>query len=168
MDTVFTIRPLEACDRERLRRLFFRLSPNTVYRRFMSPIPQPSERALDRLIDLDHHDREALAAVVAGEVIAVARYARDRLPDRAEIAIVVEDGWQHHGIGKLLLALLARRAREEGITAFTATMIGDNRPAARLLKGFSDAATFAVSQGEIEAVVPIGAQVGSAMIPSGS
>ena len=137
MEPVFTIRALEACDREQLRRLFFRLSPDTVYRRFMSPIPQPSERGLDRLVDVDHRDREALAAVVDGEVIAVARYARDRRPDQAEIAIVVEDGWQHRGIGKLLLALLARRAREEGITAFTATMIGENRPAARLLKGFS-------------------------------
>jgi RimJ/RimL family protein N-acetyltransferase len=156
MEPVFTIRPLEACDREPLRRLFFRLSPDTVYRRFMSPIPRPSERALDRLVDVDHRDREALAAVVDGEVIAVARYARDRRRDQAEIAIVVEDGWQHRGIGKLLLALLARRAQQEGITVFTATMIGENRPAARLLKGFSDGATFTVSQGQIEAVVPIG------------
>jgi RimJ/RimL family protein N-acetyltransferase len=168
MDSIFTVRPLDEGDRERLRRLFFRLSPNTVYRRFMSPIPEPSERALDRLVDVDHRDREALAAVVDGEVIAVARFARDRRPDQAEIAIVVEDAWQRQGIGKLLLALLARRAREEGITAFTATMIGENRPAARLLKTFSDDATFTVSQGEIEAVVPIRAQAASVMIPSGS
>jgi hypothetical protein len=47
-------------------------------------------------------------------------------------------------------------------------MIGENRPAARLLKTFSDDATFTVSQGEIEAVVPIRAQAASVMIPSGS
>src|SRR5919201_5678286 len=106
--SVFAIRQLQPDDRERLRRLFYRLSPTTVYRRFMSPIRRPSERALDRLLDLDHRDREALAAVVDGEVIAVVRYARGPLAEQAEIAIVVEDAWQHHGFGKLLLALLAR------------------------------------------------------------
>jgi RimJ/RimL family protein N-acetyltransferase len=152
---VFTVRPLERCDRERLRRLFYRLSPATVYRRFMSPIQRPSERALDRLVDVDHHEREALAALVGDEVIAVVRYARDRRADQAEIAIVVEDAWQHRGVGKLLLALLAQRARQEGIRLFTASMVGENRAASRLLKGFSPEATFSVSQGEVEAVVPI-------------
>src|SRR5947207_4764615 len=110
---VFTIRPLEAGDREQLRRLFYRPSPTTVYRRFMSPIPRPSEPALDRLLDVDHCNREALAAVVDGDVVAVVRYVRGSRPEEAEIAIVVEDAWQHRGIGKLLLALLARRAREQ-------------------------------------------------------
>jgi RimJ/RimL family protein N-acetyltransferase len=155
MAAVFAVRPLQSCDREALRRLFYRLSPTSVYRRFMSPIHHPSERALDRLVDIDHHDREALAAVVDGEVVAVVRYARGPRPEVAEVAIVVEDAWQRRGIGKLLLALLARRAREEGIRTFTATMVGDNRAAARLLKGLSDGATFTVSQGEVEAVVPI-------------
>ena len=35
------LRPLEPDDRERLVRLFYRLSPESVYRRFMSPIPDP-------------------------------------------------------------------------------------------------------------------------------
>jgi len=152
---VFTIRPLEAGDREQLRRLFYRLSPTTVYRRFMSPIPRPSEPALDRLLDVDHCNREALAAVVDGDVVAVVRYVRGSRPEEAEIAIVVEDAWQRRGIGKLLLTLLARRAREHGVRAFTATMLGDNRPAARLLKGLSEQARFTVSQGEVEAVVPL-------------
>jgi RimJ/RimL family protein N-acetyltransferase len=153
--SVFTVRQLRPDDRDRLRRLFYRLSPTTVYRRFMSPIRHPSERALDHLLDLDHHDREALAAVVDEEVIAVVRYSRGCQPDQAEIAIVVEDAWQHHGIGKLLLALLARRAREEGIRTFTATMLGENRAAARLLKSFSSEASFKIDQGEVQAAVPI-------------
>src|SRR5207247_7248905 len=54
----------------------YRLSPTSVYRRFRSPVPAPRAYCLARLLDLDHHDREALAAVVGDEVVAVARYAR--------------------------------------------------------------------------------------------
>jgi len=149
------IRPLEADDLERLRRLFFRLSPTSVYRRFMSPIVRPSEAGLRRLVDLDHRDREALAAVVDGEVVGVARYVRGSEPGLAEVAVVVEDAWQHRGIGGLLLKRLAARARRRGIYAFTATMLGENRAAARLLRSLSPGARFRVSYGEVEAEIPL-------------
>ncbi len=150
------LRPLEPNDGELLVRLFFRLSPETVYRRFLSPIPDPYRPEMRRLLEVDHRQREALAALADGEVVAVARYARDAAnPEVAEIAIVVEDGWQHRGLGRLLTRRLAALARRRGIAAFHATLLGDNRPALRLLRGLSSAARFRWSTGEIEAEIPL-------------
>jgi hypothetical protein len=56
------IRPIEREDRDRLRRLFTRLTPESRYRRYLSPKPALSERELDHLLDIDHIHHEALAA----------------------------------------------------------------------------------------------------------
>jgi len=53
---------LERTDGSRLRRFFFRLSPETLYRRFHSPIVRPEQAQPERLLDIDHHDREAVVA----------------------------------------------------------------------------------------------------------
>src|SRR5579872_448123 len=44
---------LEAGDGERLARFFYRLSPETVYRRFLSPIARPEQLERQRLLDVD-------------------------------------------------------------------------------------------------------------------
>jgi GNAT superfamily N-acetyltransferase len=150
------LRRLEPEDGALLVRLFYRLSPESVYKRFLSPIPDPFRPQMQRLLEIDHLDREALAAISCGEVVGVVRYVRDaEHPEVAEIAIVVEDGWQHKGVGRLLVRRLAAVARRRGISAFHATMLGDNRPAMRLLRGLSAAARFRWSTGELEADVPL-------------
>jgi len=150
------VRPLCSDDGERLHLLFHRLSAETVYRRFMSPIPHPTPVMADALLDVDHRDREALAVVVAGEVIGVARYTRDRVrPDAAEIAIVIEDAWQRYGLGRALFNRLAAVARRRGIRVFRAQMLGDIRPAARLLLDYSRATRFEIAAGAMDAEMPL-------------
>lgn len=151
-----TVRPLRPDDGPRLHQLFHRLSPETVYRRFMSPLVHPTPDLLARLLDVDHRHREALAVEVAGQLVAVARYTRDSMrPEVAEIAIVVEDAWQGCGLGHALTERLAAVARRRGIVQFSAQMLGDNRRAARLLLGYSRGTRFQVATGELEAVVPL-------------
>jgi GNAT superfamily N-acetyltransferase len=125
------VRPLEADDGDRLRRQFFRLSPMSVYLRFLSPLPAPSDAGISRLLDVDHCQREALAALDGDEIVAVARYAAAPRSGAAEIAVVSGD-WQREGLGHLLLEHLARLARRCGILKFQATVLGDNTPALRL------------------------------------
>jgi GNAT superfamily N-acetyltransferase len=129
-----SIRPLGEDDGERLRRLFFRLSPLSVYRRFLSPLPAPRDEGLARLLDLDHCNREALAAVDDDDIVAVARYARSPGSEAADIAIVVADDWQHDGLGLRLLERLAGLARRRGVRYFEATVLGDNTPALQLVR----------------------------------
>ena len=45
----------------------------------------------------------------------------------AEVAFVVADDYQHHGIGSLLLDELVQAARERGIRTFLAETLSENR-----------------------------------------
>ena len=146
---------LERSDGEALRRLFFRLSPTTVYRRFHSPIVRPEQAHPERLLDIDHHDREAVTAVVDGEIVGVARYARWPGTSRADLAVVVADEWQHQGLAIRMLSALEELARSAGIRNFTATVQGDNRPALGLLRRFNPAATGVFAEGSCEFTLPI-------------
>ncbi len=119
-DTELTIRPITIADAERLARLFGRLSPSSVHFRFFSPIARPPRGALLRLADVDHARRDALVALDGDEIVAVARYDGrlndDRSPaGQAEIAITVEDAWQHRGLGKRLAKRLADPGRGAGL-----------------------------------------------------
>jgi RimJ/RimL family protein N-acetyltransferase len=129
------VRPIEPGDRERLRRGFERLSFESRYRRFLSAMPQLSESQLSYLIDVDHHDHEALIAIdpASGEAVAVARYVRTN-PDAAECAVTVADDWQGRGLGTAMLELLAGRAREEQIVRLHALVLADNEQMLDLLQ----------------------------------
>ena len=130
------VRPLEPADRADLEAAVARLSDTTRYLRFAGPKPRLTKADLDRLLDLDHHDREALLAIdrATGQGVAVARYVR--LPDDdgvAELAITVADAWQGRGLGGALTDLLVERARDEGLRSLRAVTLGENRRAQNML-----------------------------------
>jgi nucleotide-binding universal stress UspA family protein/RimJ/RimL family protein N-acetyltransferase len=130
-----TIRAIVADDRQTLANGFARLSPETRYRRFFGAMPELSERDLDYLTQVDHHDHEALVAFdeETGEGVGVARFVRIS-PDAAEPALVVADDWQQRGVGSALLAALVERARDEGVTTFEAPVLATNHQAIRVLQ----------------------------------
>jgi RimJ/RimL family protein N-acetyltransferase len=131
------IRPIERQDRDRLRGLFMRLTPESRYRRYLSPKPRLSERELDYLLDVDHVHHEALAAVdeTNGSFVAAARYVQHPdQPDVADVAIEVADDLHGQGIGTALAIRTLDRARANGFTRLTATTLRDNRPARALLQ----------------------------------
>ena len=119
-------------DAEALVRFHEGLSSETVYRRFLGPHPRLSADEVRRFVTVDYADRLALVVEDGERLVAVGRY--DRLPgtDEAEVAFVVADAFQHHGIGKLLLGELARAARTRGIVTFVASTLSDNRDMLRV------------------------------------
>jgi GNAT superfamily N-acetyltransferase len=133
------IRPIEPEDRAELAAGFERLSPESRFRRFLSPVARLSERDLDYFTRVDHHDHEALVALDAatGAGVAVARYVRTG-PGRAEPAVAVADDWQGRGVGTALLDALAERAYECGIRCFEATVLATNAQAIGLLEGLGE------------------------------
>jgi GNAT superfamily N-acetyltransferase len=146
----YEVRPIEPEDVEGLRRMFYRLSAETVYRRFFRPIHDPSESVLRFLCAVDHDRRDALVAVSPdGEIRAVARYDRLGETDEAEVAVVVEDEWQGHGIGARLVRRLGALAEARGLHVFTATMLGDNRAAAKLLHHVDETPDVHFDHGEL-------------------
>lgn len=128
-----TVRPVHADDGERVRRLFERLSPESIYRRFFTLFPAPPPNVVRHLTALDHSDHEALAVLDGDEIVALASW--DRLTHagaEAEIAVLVEDAWQHRGLGRALVRMLTHEATRCGITVLHATVLADNYPARHL------------------------------------
>jgi len=136
------IRPIAPEDRDELVAGFERLSAESRYRRFFGPMVRLSERDLDRLTQVDHHDHEALVAIDAGSGrgVAVARFIRTQ-DDEAEPAVTVTDDWQRRGLAGRLLALLAERALEEGIERFRAPVLAHNTAAMAVLRQLGETGT---------------------------
>src|SRR4028119_875164 len=127
IDTQVSIRVATPRDGKRLRRMFSRLSPETIYWRFHVPYPDVPEWMLAVMLDVDNHDKHFLVAVAEEGIVGHAMYVRVGDGSEAEMAIIVEDGWQSKGVGKSLLSKLADRARLQGIETFTAEVLGENR-----------------------------------------
>jgi len=130
------VRPIRPDDADRLLDLFHRLSAETVYLRFFTPVGEPTRAQLEHLACVDYEDRMALVATLGGDVVAVARYDRRRGSDEAEVAFTVQDDQQGRGLGTLLLEHLAAVAREQGIRRFFAEVLPGNR---RMLAVFAEA-----------------------------
>lgn len=123
-------RPIAPGDREEFLATFERLGEESRYLRFLTAVTRLSESQVDYLVEVDHHDHEALIAfeLETGEGVGIARFVRDvSQPTVAEAAVAVTDAWQGRGIGKALCRLLADRAREEGIERFDAVLLASNR-----------------------------------------
>ncbi len=156
------IRPIAAEDRELLRSGFDELSEHSRYMRFQAPLASLSDKQLDYLTEVDHHDHEALVALESspesapGEtgIVGVARFVRvnDHV---AECAIAVADDWQGRGLGTELLDRLVERAREEHVDRFTALVLTGNAEALRMLERLGDTVQRRVgSQVELEIELP--------------
>jgi GNAT superfamily N-acetyltransferase len=138
---------------------FERLSAETRRLRFLTSKPTLSRAELKYLTEVDGHRHEALGAIdpLTSRGIAVARFVRDdEDPSRAEVAVTVSDEWQHRGLGTLMLDRLAQRAREEGVTHFTALVAGDNPAMEPFLEGLGGTVTVTeVGGGAIEYAIEL-------------
>jgi RimJ/RimL family protein N-acetyltransferase len=146
------VRPIEPRDREALQRGVEGLSPESRYRRFLSPAPGLTASQLSYLTEVDHHDHEALVSMTEDDhPTGVARFVRlAGEPDAAEVAVAVNDDWHGRGVATGLLALLAGRAREEGIARFTATALADNHEVFALLEELGPMHITAAGNGTVE------------------
>lgn len=149
------LRLLEPDDAPLIRQFYGRLSPDTVYRRFLTPVVPPADRLVAKLVDVDHHDRDALIALDEDGIIGVARYGVDHAGSTYEVAVVVADDWQGKGLGRLLLRRLAHIARLRGISSFHATMQGDNSRVHALVRSVTPRATMRFEKGYVEADIPL-------------
>jgi len=145
---------LEPSDAEPVARLFGRLSAESVYRRFFSPVVGPDQFAR-AVLRVDQRDRAAVAALVDGEIVGVAQYARTPGRSEADLAIIVADAWQRQGLGTRLVAALADRAKSQGITAFAVDVQGDNYASIGLLRRVAPGIRLAFSEGIGEGSFPI-------------
>ncbi|MGH7349285.1 MAG: GNAT family N-acetyltransferase [Candidatus Rokuibacteriota bacterium] len=131
------IRPIRPDDEPRLVDLYERLSRHTAYQRFFTVLRRLPPDWYHFFANVDYVRRLALVAereTVAGvQLIGVGRYEPSEEPDTAEVAFVVEDGWQGRGLGGILLEAVLQAADARGVRRFRAYVLADNHRMLRLL-----------------------------------
>lgn len=122
------VRAVRPDDAPALQAFHHRLSPGTVRSRFLGAHPRLSDEEARRFTALRAAQQVALVATLDGEIVGVGRYIRILTGDTAEVAFVVQDGYQGRGIGTELLCLLARIGWDDGIRRFVADTLAENSP----------------------------------------
>jgi len=126
------VRPVRLTDERPLQELFYRLSDESTYRRFMAYKRRHPHEDMQALVDLDYEQSMALLAEVEEgdqrRIIAMTRYDVDPATQLADIAFVVRDEWQGRGVGALLMRRMSEIARARGLAGFTADLFATNRP----------------------------------------
>ncbi|MDW8344351.1 MAG: GNAT family N-acetyltransferase [Verrucomicrobiae bacterium] len=130
--TQIFFRAIHPTDEPRIRTLFYNLSQETIYYRFMQHMQTIPRK---QILDMTYIDPRTEVAILAylpeahgEEVVAIGRYYLDTKTNRAEVAFVVQDKWQRKGIGTFMLNHLIKIARRNGISGFTAEVLRTNRP----------------------------------------
>jgi len=123
-------RPIHPTDEPRMRELFYALSQETLYYRFMARMKAIPRKQIQDFTYIDHRSEVAIVGTIpeahGDELIAIGRYYLDKTTNRAEVAFVVQDRWQGKGIGGVLYRHLANIARRNGIAGFTAEVLAEN------------------------------------------
>ena len=124
------IRPMNPGDADAERAFIVGLSQQTRRNRFQEQFSEPSDALVAQLVDVDHANDEAFAAlaIVDGceRIIGVSRYAVGNVPDECEVAVTVLDAWQAQGLGTALMRTLIDAARERGIKRMVSLDFAEN------------------------------------------
>jgi acyl-CoA hydrolase/GNAT superfamily N-acetyltransferase len=122
------VRPVRMTDEVPLQRMLYRLSDESVYRRFFAWKRAHPHEEMQAMVDLDYEN--AMGLVVhepeSDEILALCRYDVEPATQLAEIAFTVRDDWQHRGIGTLLLRRMTQIARARGLAGFRADVLAGN------------------------------------------
>ncbi|MBL7115549.1 MAG: GNAT family N-acetyltransferase [Kiritimatiellae bacterium] len=136
--TQINFRPIHPTDEPAMRDLFYTLSQQTLYYRFMKQVKAVPRKELQDFVYIDHRSDVAIVGTVpeahGEEIVVIGRYYLDKSTNMAEVAFVVADTWQNKGIGSFLLRHLGTIARRNGIRGFTAEVLRDNRAMQRVFQ----------------------------------
>ena len=124
------VRPICYTDKDAIRAMHGRLTPETRFLRFHYTKPELNEQELNIFCNVDYDTNYALVAEMFRhghiELVGVGRYSCLSCRDTAEVSFVVEDTEQGNGIGTQLLNLLGKVAHENRIKTFVAELLHEN------------------------------------------
>lgn len=121
-------------DTEAISEMHSRSSETTRYQRYFTAVSEWREGQLRRIAG-GHRGATLVAQETRGDIVGVGNVFPDRPDDTetAEIAVIVEDSWQGHGLGGRLLTHLVDLARRQGFTEVIALVLASNAGMLRLL-----------------------------------
>ncbi|MBF0304891.1 MAG: GNAT family N-acetyltransferase [Alphaproteobacteria bacterium] len=136
------IRPARASDIGAVQEIFYKMSQDDVYTRFFRRLPALSYGEAQRLANVDQDTECAFVAVEGGreneKVAASSCYFLNQSTNMAEVAYMVNPGWQSTGLGSLLQAYMIEHAKKRAIRGFVAEILVGNSKMIALAKKACD------------------------------
>lgn len=137
-DKTLVLAPARLADYASLVKFLRRLSARTLYMRYFAALPSlSSERIQRELMRMFDGNRTTLIGRLAGEtdIIVVVEIAHRGSPGNgaAEIALTIDDAYQHKGIGRSIFALLPDILAKMSVKQIEATMLVENTAMRKLL-----------------------------------
>ncbi|MEU1286416.1 GNAT family N-acetyltransferase [Kitasatospora sp. NPDC005856] len=120
--TGLLLRPAGPADRAAALAMHGRCSPAALRQRYHGPV-RDAGRYLDHLLD-PRHGRSYAVTAPDGRIVALGHLMWD--DGEAELAVLVEDAWQRHGLGLALLRRLSAEARAADVRTVYAVTHGTN------------------------------------------
>ena len=129
--TQINFRPIHPTDEPNVRDLFYALSQETIYYRFMTHMKRLPSKEIQNFVFINHRSDIVIVGTVpeayGDEIVAIGRYFLNPTTNMAEVAFIVRDDWQNRGIGSFMLKHLSNIARHNGIRGFTAEVLNANK-----------------------------------------
>ena len=129
----FTIRPIRPEDEPLMVEFHRTLSDRTVYLRYFATLSLSARIAHERLLRICFGDYEREIVLVAEQrtegktrIVGVGRLNKMHGRREAEVAVLVNDELQGHGLGSELLRQVIEVARAEKLTRVRSEMLADN------------------------------------------
>jgi RimJ/RimL family protein N-acetyltransferase len=125
------VREIRPDDLSEVRQAFDRLSSQSRYTRFMSPMRTLPPHMLERAVHLREEHGQALVAEIDAadgiDLVGGARYYVEPDGERCEFAVTVDDRWQSAGLAARLMRELIGAARARGLKHMEGFVLSENR-----------------------------------------
>ena len=152
------VRPACDTDSERVKAFLESLSDDSRWLRYHSPAPIIRSWMVDAVARADHDSREALLAIVDGEIVGLAEWGRVHPDDAtADVGVVVDERLRRRGIARELMRHLAASGRARGIETFTASVLSVNRPTIAMVQDVAPQRTLRFDGPTVTVEIPLSA-----------
>ena len=154
-------RPIRPEDEPLLIKLHHALSDRTVYMRYFQSLKLSQRTAHERLTRICFIDYDREMALVAEqknaagdpEIIAIGRLSQLRGRHEAEMAVLVDDRFQHQGLGTELFCRLIEVARAEKLVRVESTILAENRDMQAICRKLGFQLKADIKDGTVQAVL---------------
>ena len=154
--TTITIRPAGPGDYEAVKQLHEDMSPDNLYLRFFSMSRLAAEQEARRVCrGEDGSAHGALLGFLGDDLVGVASFEPEAVPETAEVALAVADRMHRRGVATLLLEHLVSLARERGVRVLTASALPENTAILRVFGDAGLSVTRHLEDGVVELSMPI-------------
>ncbi len=138
---VMILRPVRPEDEPALQRMFAKMTPEDIRKRFFAPTAGLTHAAAARMTQIDYDREMALMLAEPGppgrsEIFAGVRISADPNGERAEYAITVRSDMAGQGLGPMLMQRIIEYGRKRGLKEIFGEVLRDNKPMLKVCELF--------------------------------